>query len=84
MKYPEVKFKIDKELDKKMCLKFLNVKAGGIDFGKSILQVHPELRQVMKLKNKREKIEYMDKYFDNYYKKYSKMLKSDLLTVNKE
>ncbi len=84
MKYPKVTFKIDKELDKKMCLKFLDVKAGGIDFRKSILQIHPELRQINNLKTKKEKTEYIDKYFNKYYRNYGKILKNDLFNVNKE
>ena len=53
MNYPKVKFKINKELDKKTAWQFLNVKEAGIDFGKSILVVHPELSKMNTLKNKK-------------------------------
>jgi len=84
MNYPKVKFKINKELDKKTAWQFLNVKEAGIDFGKSILAVHPELSKINTLKNKKDKKEYINKYFDGYYKKYGKMLANDLIIVEKE
>lgn len=71
--YPKLKFKINKALDKKMCFNFLDYKAAGIDFGTSIIQDHPSLRKLNKL-NIEEKISFINRYVDNYYRKYRQVL----------
>lgn len=42
--YPNLKFQLNKILDKKICKDFLYLTAGGLDFGKEILKVHPKLK----------------------------------------
>jgi len=71
--YPKLKFKINKELDKKMCFNFLGAKAGGIDFGAAIIKDHPSLEKLNEL-NIEEKISLINKYVDNYYFKYRQVL----------
>jgi len=64
---PKLRFYLNKKLDERIAGEFLNVRGGGIDFGKGIVKIHPQLKSVKSLKNipQREKI--IRKYFDNYY-----------------
>ncbi len=63
-----VKFKLNKELDKNLISSFLNINAGGIDFSKNILRLHPKLKQVKNLDAKKKKA-FISKYVNEYYKK---------------
>ncbi|MBU1110818.1 hypothetical protein KKB83_04325 [Patescibacteria group bacterium] len=44
--YPRVKFQLNKDLDKKMCVEFLESEKAGVDFGLGIVSLYPELGQV--------------------------------------
>lgn len=70
--YPKLTFKLNKSLDKEMCLAFLGVKAGGIDFGRSIIKLHPKLKKLNTLNI--EKREVISDYVDKYYKQYGNIL----------
>jgi hypothetical protein len=61
-----VRFKVDKELDKGLIQYFLFEHIAGMDMGKNILRVHPELRHVKDLDKKRMKQE-ISNYVDGYY-----------------
>jgi len=71
---PHIKFKLNKELDKKIALLFLNVKAGGIDFSNCIIDVHPELKRIKK-KNQVIQKKIIGNYFDTFYQKYKDYLR---------
>jgi len=62
-----VKFKLNKNLDKKIILEFLDAKAGGIDFGSNLIKLHPSLK-VIKNKSIKEKKEFISKFVDSFYK----------------
>ena len=64
---PKISYKLNKSLDKKMALAFLNVKAGGVDFSNGIIGVHPELEGI-KNKKKSEQQKIINSHFDNFYK----------------
>lgn len=63
-----VKFKLNKELDKKLIKEFLNVSEAGVDFGENIIRLHPKLKYIRKLPSK-EKIRFISKYVDAFYQK---------------
>lgn len=71
--YPRLKFQLNKELDKKMCLYFLDRKAGGIDFGAGIMQAHPALKKTGTL-NVEEKESFVSNYVDSFYQKYKHLV----------
>lgn len=64
--YPQLKVGTNKEFDKVMCLKFINRKKAGIDFGAGIIKVHPELTEVGGKDIDIQK-DIVSKYFDNFY-----------------
>lgn len=66
--YPQLKVGINKEFDKVMCLKFIDRKKAGIDFGAGIVKVHPELSGIDGKDADIQK-RMIDKYFDNFYVK---------------
>lgn len=70
---PKISYKLNKPLDKKMALAFLNVKAGGVDFSNGIIGVHPELKGI-KNKKKVQQQKMINRHFDNFYKKHNNYL----------
>ncbi len=63
-----IKFKLNKQLDKNMTLIFLGSgEKGGVDFSNSVTFYHPELKNVID-SNKEEKIKFISDYFDKFYK----------------
>lgn len=66
--YPTLKVKLNKELDKKVCLQFINFQKSGIDFGKGIITIHPALGEAKRLSGKRQS-DFISKYIDSFYKK---------------
>ena len=74
----KVRFYSNKDLDKFMALQFLDEKAAGVDFGKRIIELHPNL-EITKEMDERQKKIVINKYFDDYYKKNKKSLQSRLL-----
>jgi hypothetical protein len=79
----QIKFRLNKELDKKMCFKFLGVQDSGVDFSTGIIPVHPELKAIQKIKNNKEKKKKISEYFDWFYNKYQKIIENDLIVVEK-
>jgi len=61
-----LKFKIDKEMDKKLIKEFLNTSIAGNDFSKSIIRLHPKMSNIKKLDNKIKEKEISD-YVEKYY-----------------
>lgn len=78
MNNPKIIFSLNKELDKKICLEFLTIKAGGIDFGKGIIRAHPPLKGILENKQPtRKKI--IDPFVNNYYQHHQKEMETVLL-----
>ena len=66
--YPTLKVKLNKELDKKVCLQFINFQKVGIDFGKGIITIHPDIGEAKRLSVNRQS-DFISKYIDSFYKK---------------
>lgn len=81
---PKVKFKLNKGLDKKIAFEFINVKHGGIDFSRGIINVHPKLKNLKKIKNNTKKKKLINDYFNLFYKKHTNYLKNQIFKFNKE
>jgi len=79
-----VKFKLNKALDKKMALEFLNFKGGGIDFSRGILGIHPEIKILKNLTTKKKKQELINAYFDKFYKKHNDYLQKQIVRFSTE
>lgn len=63
-----VEFKIDKNLDKQVAAWFIGIDFGGIDFSEGIFDVHPRLRELKNIKDKKLIKEKISKYFDAHYR----------------
>jgi hypothetical protein len=74
MLYPKIKFKLNKNLDKKMTRAFWNRQKDGLNFGIKINASHPDL------KNKED----INKYIDSFYQKNNSLLKQNLQTFSKK
>lgn len=74
-----VKFKLNKALDKKMAMAFLDFKQGGVDFSNGIINIHPELKILIKNINIKEKQKISNAYFDKFYKKHNDYLKEQTI-----
>lgn len=79
-KIDNIKFELNKELDKQMALVFLSriAKVGGVDFSQGVTNPHPALKEV-KTKEESDRKELINKYFDKYYEKHEDELKSDII-----
>ena len=64
--YPHLKILLNKDLDKKTFFDFLNTKAGGVDFGDGIIQIHPKLSKTREIDELSAK-NLISEYFDQYY-----------------
>lgn len=81
--HPKLQFKLNKTLDKKMCLAFFKIKAGGVDFGRSIITLHPTLKKASRL-NIEEKRSFISEYVDSFYLKYGSVLNTCLRKFSAE
>ena len=81
--FSKISYKLNKILDKKMALDFLNVKAGGIDFSDGIINVHPELKGINK-KKKTEQKKVIDLHFDSFYKQHKDYLNKRVKEFQKD
>jgi len=63
----KLRFYLNKKLDEHMVKEFLNIRGGGIDFGKGIIKIHPQLKSVKSLKNIAQRKKAIHVYFDKYY-----------------
>jgi len=78
MNKPTIIFSLNKKLDKKVCLEFLSVKAGGIDFGKGIIKTHPKLSGILNNEPPvRRRI--IESFVNNYYQDHQKEMQAVLL-----
>lgn len=62
-----VKFKIDKNLDKQVAIEFVGLDFGGVNFSEGIFDVHPRLRELKNVHDKKLIKEQVSEYFDSYY-----------------
>ncbi len=67
--HPNLKFQLNKHLDKKMCAYFLGHKKAGIDFGGGITKLYPQLTH-----------QAISKFVDNYYQEHEAKLEAILET----
>ena len=74
----DIKFQLNKKLDKEIALNFLNIKASGVDFSRGVIDPHPELKNI-KSKNNEERKEIIDKYFDKFYEENSEKLENEII-----
>ncbi|OGC56194.1 hypothetical protein A3H26_03200 [candidate division WWE3 bacterium RIFCSPLOWO2_12_FULL_36_10] len=81
---PHIKFKLNKSLDIKMAEAFLDFKCGGVDFSRGIMNVHPKLKILKSVKNKRKRKKIIKAHFDNFYKKHGGYLKNKAAEFNTE
>jgi len=63
----KLRFYLNKKLDKRMTEQFLDERGGGIDFGKRIIKIHPQLKSVWSLKDIAQKKKVFYVYFNHYY-----------------
>lgn len=73
MSYPRLKFQLNKNLDKKICLEFLGKKKAGIDFGGGIIRMYPQLEKARGLSGE-EKREIIDEFVEDCYSEHKKEL----------
>lgn len=81
---PKIKFKLNINLDKQTCFNFLNLKYGGIDFGKSIVSLHPSLKNIKKIKTIIKRREAISQYINQFYNLHNNELKEALDYFQKE
>lgn len=81
--YPTLKVKLNKELDKKVCLQFINFQKSGIDFGKGIITIHPVLGEAKRLFGNRQS-DFISKYIDSFYKKNNQELENTIIFANEQ
>lgn len=74
---PHIRYQLNKSLDKKMALVFLNIKAGGIDFVNGIVNVHKELENITQ-KTSATKKKMINNHFDYFYQKHKKYLRGQV------
>lgn len=80
----KIKFQLNKKLDKEMAMSFLYSKQGGIKFSRNVINIHPELRGILKLKSVLSKKTLINKHFDYFYKKHNGYLNKKILQFTKE
>lgn len=66
----KIRFFKNRAFDEIIADQFLNIKGGGIDFGKNILRDHPRLKAALSRPGQRKKI--ISDYFDAYYTAHKK------------
>ncbi|MFH1457307.1 MAG: hypothetical protein ABIF17_04340 [Patescibacteria group bacterium] len=81
--FPKISYKLNKPLDKKITLEFLNIKAGGVDFSNGIIGVHPELKGINKQSKIKQK-EKINKHFDSFYKQHKDYLNKRIIEFQKD
>ena len=69
----KVIFKLNKQLDKEMIDAFLGLRQGGLDFSGCVLGPNPELKKVLKVKDRKRREE-INRYVDDFYKKKKEIL----------
>lgn len=74
--YPRIIFFLNKDLDKQVCYRFLDHQKGGVDFGKSIIRIHPKLIQAKGFPDKEKKQMIIGQYVDSFYETHQNQLES--------
>lgn len=77
----KLRFYTNKIFDEIMTDQFLDVKGGGVDFGKGILTIHPKLKAAIVHPVKRNKI--IHDYFDAYYRKHRQEIEREVRDVKR-
>lgn len=72
MFYPKVRFRLNKELDKKTAINFLGLDVGGVNFANGILGVHPAIKKII------------FNYIDDFYKKQTFLLSRQARNFQKQ
>ena len=72
---PKLKIGTNKDFDKTICLKFIDRKNAGIDFGAGIVKVHPELEGVGK-RSLDDQNSLISGYFDKFYEKHAEEIEN--------
>ena len=80
---PKLRFKLNKSLDKKVCNSFLFQKAEGVDFGKGIIKIHPELSLIRRIKEAKKRKKLISDYVNSFYKNHSLQFKNSTQKFNK-
>lgn len=83
MLFPQVTFKLNKALDKKMALEFLDLQQGGVNFLRGIIGVHPELKNIKEINNKTKRGKIISNYFDSFYKEHRHYLSKRVREADK-
>jgi len=73
--YPQIKFFLNKDLDKWVGYHFLNHQKGGRDFGKSIIKIHPKLTQAQGLPDQQKK-QVVGQYVNFFYEIHQNQLEN--------
>lgn len=74
----KLRFYSNKNFDKEMIKVFLKESGGGINFGKGIVKIHPQLKQIQSMQEVKEKKELINKYTDFYYKNNKKSIQKNI------
>lgn len=64
----KLRFYLNQRLDERMAGEFISECGGGIDFGKRIVELHPQLKAVKSIKSIKQKEEVIHHYFNDYYR----------------
>jgi hypothetical protein len=64
----KLRFYLNKKLDELIIEQFLDEHGGGIDFGRGIIKIHPQLKSIRSLKNITQRKKTICIYFDRYYR----------------
>jgi len=81
---PQIKFKLNKSLDKKVANNFLFLKGGGIDFGKGIIKNHPKLALARSIKQREKRKKLISDYIDNFYQIHRLQLQNIVQKFNRK
>lgn len=79
-KTDNIKFELNKELDKQMAFIFLSrtAKVGGVNFSQGVTKLHPSLGEA-KVKGEEDRKDLINKYFDKYYEDHDEELKMEII-----
>lgn len=73
--YPQIKFSLNKNLDKWVGYHFLDHQKGGRDFGKSIVKIHPKLAHAQGLPDQQKK-QVVGQYVNFFYETHQNQLEN--------
>ncbi len=82
-KHPSLKFRLNRELDNVMAFQFMELSAGGVDFGKRIVELYPELQKIKEL-NESDKRNEIANFTNKYYSKNEALLKNILKDIKED